>query len=199
MRWRFLWIVLAVSVAVPSAYAAQDPQQVIERLSDQLLGVMKQGKQLGFRGRFDKLRPAISEAYDMPAMTRAALGPSAAKLTPTDESQLEEAFTRYTVASYAQEFDDWGGEKFVVDKSRPSTGDTVVVPSRIVSKSGTPTEIDYAMHRAADGSWRIIDVLLEGTVSQVAVRRSEFVSIYRRDGLPGLISVLEKKTAAPAP
>jgi len=69
------------------------------------------------------------------------------------------------------------------------------VPSWIAPKTGDSTEIDYVM-REIDGHWKVVDVLYDGTVSQVAVRRSEFGSIFRGKGLAGLIEVIEKQTAA---
>lgn len=199
--WRRLWqcalLVAGVLAFAPSPAAAEvEARQVIQTFSDRLLQVMKQAHQLGFQGRLEMMRPAVAEAYDLPAMTRAAIGPAAARLTPDELKHLGEAFNRFTVASYAQEFDSWDGERFEVGQPHPSTEGQVIVPSKIVPKSGEPTEIDYVMHKDDGNQWRIIDVLLEGSVSQVAVRRSEFVSIYRRNGVAGLIDVLDRKTAA---
>lgn len=199
MRWCALLVGLVAFLGSSWAHAEDESRQVIQKFSDQLLAVMKQGKALGFQGREEKLRPAVAEAYDMQAMTRSCLGMEAGKLTPDQLNQLAEAFTDYTVANYAEEFDDWGGESIVVDAPRLAVGGAVVVPSRIAPKTGSPTEIDYEMHQTGGGQWRVIDVLLEGTVSQVAVRRSEFVSIFRREGFPGLIKILAQKTAALAP
>lgn len=195
-RHRLAACALAVAqLMAPSAHAEESVRQVVQQFSDSLLDVMKQARPLGFKGREAKIRPAVGAAYDMPAMTRACLGPSAGKLSAEQLGQLTEAFTRYTVANYAAQFDGYDGERFEVGEPRPSTEGAVVVPSRIVPRDGAPSQIDYLM-RQDQGGWHIVDVLLDGTVSQVAVRRSEFVSIYRRDGLPGLIDQLDRKTAA---
>ena len=87
------------------------------------------------------------------------------------------------------------GERFEVGEAHPSTGGAVVVPSWLVPAKGDPTPIDYVM-RETEGRWRIVDVLYDGTVSQVAVRRSEFVSIFRAKGLSGLIETIEKQAQA---
>jgi phospholipid transport system substrate-binding protein len=184
-------------LAIPfGARADEDAAQVIRVFCDQLLGVMRDASQLGFAGRVEKLTPAVAAAYDMPAMTKAMLGVAASKMSPDDEKRVADAFARFSVASYADQFDGWDGEKFEVSPERPSTNDMVLVPTRIVQKNGSSTEIDYLMHKATDGRWRIVDVLLEATVSQVAVRRSEFVSIFRGGGASSLVEVLDRKTAA---
>jgi len=189
---------LACLILLPPALARAegDPQAVVQTFCDRLLAVMQHAQDLGFKGREDKLRPAIGEAYDIPKMARNALGPSSAKLSPEELSQLTASFEHYTVATYAAQFDGYGGETFQVDAPKPSVDGTMVVPSRIVPKSGEPTEIDYLLRQDPALGWRIVDVLLDGSVSQVAVRRSEFVSIYRRDGLNGLVRVLDEKSKA---
>jgi len=63
-----------------------------------------------------------------------------------------------------------------------------------VSASGKPTRIDYVMHDEG-GSWKVVDVLLDGTISRVAVQRSDFRQILRSGGARGLISMLERKVA----
>jgi phospholipid transport system substrate-binding protein len=197
MTKRVATLLLILLLGIPSVVRADDDaSQVIRTFCDELLAVMKNAEQLGYNGRVQRLGPAVDSAYDMPAMTRAMLGVAASKLSPDEEKSIDDAFTRFSVATYAQQFDGWDGEKFEVSPSHPSTGGSVVVPSRIVQKDGSTTEIDYVMHRADSGRWTIVDVLLEGTISQVAVRRSEFISIFRGSGAAGLVELLNKKTVA---
>lgn len=186
-----LWSGLAGSAAAQGA----GPEAVIRTFSDRLLASMKGGATLGFKGRAEKMRPAVAEAYDMPSMTRSTLGTVATKMSPEEAGKLAEAYSNFSVATYAAQFNEWNGERFEVGEQRPSAGGSVIVPSWLVPKNGDPTQIDYVM-RQDQGQWRIIDVLFEGTVSQVAVRRSEFGSIFRSKGLSGLIETLEKQTAA---
>jgi phospholipid transport system substrate-binding protein len=41
--------------------------------------------------------------------------------------------------------------------------------------------------------WQIADVFLNGTISELAIRRSEFASIRQRQGVDGLIAELIRK------
>lgn len=197
MLKRFTILLVAAMLMLPVAARADDSgaKEVIQTLCGRLLVVMKQATQLGFQGRVDKLSKVIVESYDMPAATKATLGVASAKLSADEAAQLTEAFSRFSVYSYAEQFDGWDGEVFEVGDPKPSTEGSVIVPSRIVSKNGAATEIDYLMHQDGD-RWKIVDVLLDGTISQTAVRRSEFVSIFRRDGFPGLMTMLNQKMSA---
>ena len=197
MRSRFLACLLVVVLAVGlsgRAWAGA-AEAAIQAFDEALLDVMRNGPKLGFKGRAERLRPAVAAFYDMAAMTRSTLGASAAKLSPEEAAQLTEAYLTFSVATYASQFDEWDGERFEVGEQRPSTGGAIVVPSWIAPKTGDPTEIDYVM-RETDGRWKVVDVLYDGSVSQVAVRRSEFLSIFRAKGFSGLIEAIEKQTAA---
>ena len=197
MRSRFLACLLVVTLAVslPERAWAAAAEQAIQNFNSVLLDVMKDGPRLGFKGRAEKLRPAVAEVYDMPSMTKSTLGAAAAKLTAEDSARLSETYLTFSIDNYAAQFDEWNGERFEVGERRPSTGGAIIVPSWIAPKTGDSTEIDYVM-REVDGHWKVVDVLYDGTVSQVAVRRSEFGSIFRGKGLAGLIEVIEKQTAA---
>jgi phospholipid transport system substrate-binding protein len=189
-------LLLWSGLASPAAAQGAGPDAVIRTFCDRLLDSMKGGAALGFKGRVEKMRPAVAEAYDMASMTRSTLGTSASKLSADEAAQLADAYTRFSVATYAAQFNEWNGEKFEVGETRPAAGGGMIVQSWLVPKNGDPTQIDYLLRQDQGQKWRIVDVLFEGTVSQVAVRRSEFGSIFRAKGLAGLLESLDRQTAA---
>jgi len=194
-RFAALALILAAACGLPAA-ADTDPSAPIHRLCDALIDSMKQGEKAGIQAREAKLRPVIAAVYDMPAVTRTTLGVSANKLSPEELEKLSDAYARFSVATYADQFAKFGGERFEVGESHPGPQpNTTVVPSVIVGGDGSRTEIDYVMHEA-NGGWAILDVLFNGSISQVAVRRSEFVPLFRQKGLDGLLDVLDQKTTA---
>ena len=124
-------------------------------------------------------------------MTRLAIGPSWASLTPAQQQQLIAAFGHYVAATYADQFDTYSGEQLQVTGERPYNAD-IIVETRIVKSNGETTTLNYLM-RQNQGSWQISDVYLDGTISQVAVQRSEFNSVLRREGVDGLVMALNRK------
>jgi phospholipid transport system substrate-binding protein len=192
-----LALFLSTICVLPATAADSDPATPVHKLSDALIETMKQGDQLGMQGRENKLRPVITSAYDLPAVTKNTLGTAANKLSPEDLQKLADAYGRFSVATYADQFAKFGVEHFEVGTPRPGAlAGTDVVPSVIVGGDNSRTEIDYVVHQEANGAWGIIDVLFNGSISQVAVRRSELVPIFRQKGLQGLIDVLDQKTSA---
>ncbi len=190
---------IAMVLLAPGAAlrAADEPDAVatIRSFYDTLLGVMKDGKRLGFAGRRDRLAPAIRKAFDTPLMTQLMVGAQWPQLDPALQKQLIDAFGAFSIATYANRFDDYSGESFEVDDAaqRTSNGDDIV-HSRLVDSDGKKIELDYLM-RNDGGTWQIIDVYLSGTVSELATRRSEFSSVMRRGGAAALVDLLQRKTA----
>ena len=189
----FLALSLVVGMFVESAAAlAPDPQANVRGFYDTLLTTMKNGPTLGQSGRYARLAPVVDRLFDIPSMTRLAIGPTWATLSPAQQQQLVEAFRHYVAATYADRFDSWSGEQLRVTGERPYNAD-VIVQTKIVKTNGETTTLDYLMHQN-QGTWQISDVYLDGSISQLAIQRSEFHSILRRDGVDGLVMALNRKT-----
>jgi len=158
---------------------------------DTLLTTMRNGPTLGQSGRYARLAPVVDRVFDVPSMTRLAVGPTWATLPPAQQQQLIDAFRHYVAATYADRFDSYSGQQLQVTGERPYNAD-VIVQTKIVKSDGDTTTLDYLMHQN-QGSWQISDVFLDGTISQLAIQRSEFHSILRREGVDGLVMALNRK------
>ncbi|MGC1886512.1 MAG: ABC transporter substrate-binding protein, partial [Stellaceae bacterium] len=112
-------------------------------------------------------------------------------LSEAQRRQLTESFGRYISAIYADRFDSYAGQKLQVTGEQPNPAG-VMVKSEIVKANGEPVKVDYMMRRNGDG-WLISDVYLDGAISEVATRRSEFAAILKNDGIDGLIAALNRK------
>jgi phospholipid transport system substrate-binding protein len=170
---------------------AAGPQDNVRSFYATLLTTMKDGGVLGQSGRYAKLAPVVARVFDVPFMTRLAIGSFWATLPSPQQHQLTEAFRHYIAATYADRFDSWSGEQLEVTGEQPYNAD-VIVQTKIVKSNGETTTLNYLM-RQSQGSWQISDVYLDGTISQLAVQRSEFNSILRREGIEGLLMALNRK------
>jgi phospholipid transport system substrate-binding protein len=182
---------LAAGIFTENASALADPQANVRGFYDALLTTMRNGPTLGQSGRYARLAPVVDRVFDVPSMTRLAIGPSWATLSPAQQQQLVEAFRHYVAATYADRFDSYSGQQLQVTGERPYNAD-VIVQTKIVKSDGDTMTLDYLM-RQNQGSWQISDVYLDGTISQLAIQRSEFYSILRRDGVDGLVMALNRK------
>ena len=124
-------------------------------------------------------------------MARLSIGPSWTSLSDAQRQEATESFGRYISAIYADRFDSYNGQKLEVTGEQPAPSG-VMVRSQIIKASGEPVKVDYIMRRNGDG-WLISDIYLDGAISEVATRRSEFAAILRTDGIDGLIAALNRK------
>jgi|SRR5262245_8591738 len=175
--------------------AATPATQAIDGLHASLLDVMKNAVALGYAGREQKLRSVIPQYFDVQGMARKALVGQQWK-TASEESKRRylDAFERFMVANYAGRFDGYSGQSFETLGEAPGARDTIIVKTRLIDPTDKNIELNYQMHQVG-GTWKVIDVYLDGTVSELALRRSEFVSIVKRENLDALIVALDTKIA----
>lgn len=184
----------------PAPAAAPDPAQavkIVEELHAVMLDAMKHGKQLGYEGRLAKLQPAIASRYDFTFMAEKSVGLAWKDFDDAQRAKLVDAMERLAGASYAARMKDFAGERFETTSVEPAAQSTVMVRSRIVEGSGKATTLDYRL-RATPAGPRIVDVFYDGTVSELALRRSEYSSLLKKGGFPTLIDAVEKKIAEQA-
>ena len=187
-------ICLALAAPSPRAIAmGAGGSETVRSLYDTLLATMRNGPALGAQGRYAQIAPVVRRVFDIPFMTRLAVGPEWAGLSEPQRQQVSQAFERYIAAIYAERFDSYSGERLQVTGEQPSAGGTMIT-SQITKSNGEPVHINYLM-RQNGGIWQIADVYLDGTISELATRRSEFASILRAQGIAGLIATLNAKAS----
>jgi len=179
-------------VAYPAHAAPASGSDTVQSLYDALLTTMKNGRTLGQSGRFTQLEPVIRRTFDIPSMARLSVGSSWASLTEAQRQQVTESLVRYISAIYANRFDSYAGQKLQVTGEQPAAAG-VMVRSQIVKANGELVKVDYLMRRNGD-AWLISDIYLDGAISEVATRRSEFAAILKSEGIDGLIAALNRKS-----
>ncbi len=188
-------VALAFAALLPAAApaAAETPTQIINDYYGLLLKAMKNGKTLGYQGRFDLLEPGVDGTFNIPLMTQASVGTYWDTMSEAQRQALIEAFRHFTIANYAHNFDSYGGEQFETMSEKETPRKDVIVYSNIVKSDGDKVAINYLLRQ--DGArYKVIDVFLDGSISQLATRRAEYTSLIRRDGVDALIQAIRQKT-----
>src|SRR6185312_38329 len=97
---------------------------------------------LGGKGRYDALLPATRQDFDLPYMTRMAVGPGWSKLSPEQKQRATDALARYITATYASNFARYSGERFEVNGQRTPPYGTIV-ESRLIQSNGERITMNY--------------------------------------------------------
>jgi phospholipid transport system substrate-binding protein len=181
--------------AATDSVVATGPAAPISALDAGLAATMKAAASESFSARFAALAPVVDHSFDLAAVLRVVVGLRWASLPAAQQASLLSAFRAYTVAQYVSNFASNDGTHFALLPDQRSVGSDVVVESQVVPGNGDPpTRIDYVVRMEADG-WHAVDVLLEGTISQAAVQRSDFRSFVDDGDASRLIASLNQKVS----
>lgn len=183
---------LAATASPVSAASGPAPRAVVDSFHAALLHVMRSADALGAVGRYQFLEPRVRDAFDLERMIRVASGAHWRGATPAQKANLLEAFTQLSVSTYASRFDGYSGQTFEIEGERPGPRNSVLVDTRINRPGESAVPITYVLNEKG-GHWRIINVILDRSISELAVRRSEYSRVLERGGPTSLAAALRAK------
>ena len=186
-------MVLVLLLGINSAHAENinSARQVVDKFQTELIDVMKNGKRLGYAGRYEKLFNAVSNSHDLTKIIRIVVGKEWEKLSETQQQKLIDTFSKFSVSSYAHNFKDYDGETFVFDSEEETTRGGVVIHTHLNIPDEKAVKFDY-MLKEIGNNWRIINIIANG-VSDLALKRSEYTNILQREGFDALIAKINEK------
>nr|WP_294512997.1 ABC transporter substrate-binding protein [uncultured Rhodopila sp.] len=183
-----------ISIRASRAQPGGDIGEPLTALYAALESAMRAGHSVPFVQRFDALAPVVDRAFDLDTVLRVSIGMRWDAMDPAVQAKLLKAFRRFTVATYVANFDKYDGERFQVLPGSRASGADRIVRTEMVSGNGDRMRLDYLM-RDDSGTWRIVDVLLDGSISRVAVQRSDFRKILAGGDTDALIASLHRKVS----
>jgi phospholipid transport system substrate-binding protein len=204
--FQHLWslgLALALSLGGASLHAqsAEGPDQLIKRLSTDVLDTIKTDKDVQ-SGDVRKIVTFV-DAKVMPhvnftRMTASAVGRNWRQATPEQQKRLQDEFKTMLVRTYSGALSQVKDQTVSVKPLRAAATDTeVIVRSEVVGR-GEPIQLDYRMEKGQAG-WRIYDLNVLG-FWLVETYRAQFAPEITANGIDGLISALaERNKAGSAP
>lgn len=177
---------------LPTAGKAAGPDTVVDAFHVDLLSVMKNSKNLGVSGRYEQFLLQIDRYFHMPLMVSFVSGKHWTTSTKDARIKLVSAARRLSAGELAVLFSGYGGETFNTLKTRPINDGTVLVETELERKNDSNVKVTYRLRKFGE-NWRIIDVLLDGTISQLLKRRDEYLRTLEDHGIAGLVDLLNAK------
>jgi phospholipid transport system substrate-binding protein len=189
---RLSLILLVLHLTAPFLAAGdREAVEIVENLHTTLLAVMKDGNQIGYKGRYDRLEPVIKASFDLPFISRTVMGRYWETLNQEQRSKFIETFSELSIATYAGNFDSYSGERFKTISEKEVSGGRIQVQTRLIKSDGGEIPLDYILHRI-DYQWRVINVIAEG-VSDLALKRAEYSAFIKNKGFDALLVKLNEK------
>lgn len=174
--------------------ALATPAETVETYHERLLQAVSQNHGKSDEARFESLAPAMDASFDFESMIKTISGSYWQKASPDTRDALLRAFRRVSIATYADQFGGMTDGIFDVKGTRDGPRGLKLVDSHL--KTGSESVLMTYVLRDKEGAWRIIDVLLKGGISELAVRASEYSSILKSGGVEGLTSTLNEQAAS---
>lgn len=189
-------LVLTGSFLAPAAAQELSPEQLVQKITNDVLAAVKSDKALaaGDKQKAVKLAEEKVLPYiDFEYATRLAVGRSWRQASPEQKSRLVTEFRNMLVRTYSNSVQAYEGQtlKVLPTRGKSDSADEATVRTQFVRAGGQPLPIDFAMHKAGN-AWKVYDITVEG-VSLVLTYRSEFDAIVKQQGIDGLIQALAQK------
>jgi len=188
------------ALALP-VWAQEAPDALVKRVAEDVLTTIRSDKELQ-AGNQAKVKEIIETKlvphFDFARMTALAMGRNWRTATPEQQKRLTDEFRTLLVRTYSGALANYRDNTMDYKPLRMNPGDAEVTVRTEVKRQGqAAVQIDYSMEKMPDG-WKAYDVIVAG-VSLVTNYRDEFNDTVKSSGIDGLIAVLAKKNAGPAP
>ena len=167
------------------------PEQVVSDLQASLIQSMREGDKMNFQARYEFLAPVINQSHDFDLIIRTVLGSHWTQLDQDQQQLILNTFKQLSIATYAGQFNEYGGEYFEILHQRSLPRNQQLIRSQLTKADGGTVDFDYVLQEG-DNSWLIINILVDG-VSDLALKRTEYRTILQRDGFSALIEMLQEK------
>jgi phospholipid transport system substrate-binding protein len=174
----------------------QSPEQLVQKLTDDILASVKSDKQLAAGDKQKALKLAEEKVLpyiDFEESTRLAVGRAWAQATPEQKKRLVTEFRNMLVRTYSNAIEGYQGQtlKVLPSRGKQEAKDEATVRTQFVRAGGKPLPIEFQMRKAGP-QWKVYDITVEG-VSLVLTYRSEFDAVVKQEGIDGLIKRLSEK------
>lgn len=202
-RHRFAFFIFVILITATRNTNAEAPTAAatIERFHAEILDVMKNAETLGYTGRKARMEKIVPAALDLKFMSEKSIGSRWKTLDAAQQSKLHDALRSLAICRYASRFNGYTGESFQLLGEETEPNGLTLVRSQITKSNGEIVTMNYRLHHV-EGRWLVIDVLLNGNVSELAMRRSEFSTVLKQEGVDALLASIQKSISeieAPPP
>ena len=177
-----------IAAANPAAaQGARDPgaEQFVQVQAQKVLTVLSDHSR-GVGEKIRVFRGLVDQIADVPAITNFVLGKYARSISPAQRAQFAPVFREYAQNVYESRLTEYHGETLKVTGSTVKKPGDVVVSSLVAGgKLDKPLPVSWRVLNR-DGGWKIVDIYLNGNISQLAQKRSDFGSTLQSSGPQGL-------------
>ena len=189
-----LMLGLTILLVIPIQAMAATPKETVETGVNDLL------KTLGdpsFKAkpkdeRLAIMKTQIEAVFDFKELSRRTLGRTWKKMSPEQQTEFVDLFTKVLQGVYADLLMSYTDQKIIFGEETMLKKGRAEVKSHLVTSDGKKIPVFYRLTNKT-GNWKVYDVIIEG-VSMVKNYRTQFREIVSKDSPEKLLEILRKKT-----
>ena len=149
--------------------------QAVNKLQEILLEITEKKETISF----DKTTQSITKFYDTRKMIRMIIGDKWKKISESKKDEVTLLFGKYIAQNYIKQFSKFNSIQFDSKGTKKIGEKYLLVKSVLILNKKEKIKINYLLIN--NKGWKIFDVLIDGTISEVSTKKSEF-SKYLQDG-----------------
>ena len=130
----------------------------------------------------------IKNSYDLEKMGKMIIGVDWKQMNTNTQKEFINVFKRFISVNYFRRFNKIDKLDFE-HQTVKVIGDKFKIASVILTADNEKLKIDYLLGFKNE-KWKIFDVLLDGSISEVATKKSDFKKIIKEEGVSGLVKNL---------
>ncbi len=181
---------VAAAPVADSEQATAAARSALSETVDEVLEVLR-NPDPDTHSKLIRLEEITDRRFDFPRMTRLVLGRNRKKLSEEQLVEFQHEFKRHLTITYGRRIEGFAEEQIEIGAARLERNGDVTVKTKIVGGAADGVLVDYRL-RENDGSWGIIDMVIEG-VSLVQNFRAQIQDIVSSKGADQLIGELRAK------
>ena len=177
----------------PLAWADASPRAVVDATTSAVIAVLADNDVSADEKR-RRVEEIVYARVDFDTLSRLVLARSWNRLNEEQRAEFQRAFKQTLSATYGRSVEAYRNERITIIADRQEADADWTVRTKIVRGGPNDISVDYRL-RQSTGSWKIIDVIIEG-VSLVSSYRSQFQEVMANGGIDRLLKLMQEKTRA---
>lgn len=138
------------------------------------------------------LKQVVAETFNYSKMIKFIYGRGWKNLNSELKTKLDETFLNFISFNYVQRFNGIEGLDFKYNVTTELEDGKIIVETLLITSDNEPIKINYLLEQT-NMKWQIFDILLTGSISEIATKKSEFFNIIKNSGAEGLIDKINQK------
>ena len=140
---------------------------------------------------FQKTLKAVRSFYDAEKMIQMIIGDHWNNISEEKKKELTEVFQTYIASNYLRMFEKISNPSFEQSAEKKIGKNYRLIKTFLILNKDERVEINYLLLKKNE-EWKIFDVLLAGSVSEIATKKSEFRKYLKNGNVEELINALKK-------